>query len=155
MDDKTYTIELTVVRQLYYNSDNCFGVYIVYTKDKHFDFQQEESISNSYKIFNAEFDDAYSQVYTCKLTGNHPELNENCTYKTECKLVYNNKYKETQLSIVNAYSVTPKSSMDQFNYLCALISPKIANSLLTAYPNTLANVAFLIVFRLLHIMDSV
>lgn len=119
---KIFEFSAIVERELFYNDNNCYGIYSFVTKEKlphteeKFDFFQREN------------------KYTGAMVGYMQRLILNQEYKLTAEIVENKKYGH-QYKVINVIQDVPKTVDENRNYLLSILSERQTDILLSQYPN--------------------
>lgn len=125
-----YEFKSKIVREVFYNQDSAWGV---------FEFETNEDIPYFKKTPNF-LDGSESCKKTSTLVGKTQKLDIGFEYIIKATPVFNDKYNVYQYSPLSVSSCVPKTVDEQKRYLEQVISPRLANNLLDAYPEVIDDI---------------
>lgn len=125
-ENKIFTFKCKPVKQLYYNEDSCYGIYVFYTEDDIPEYNDE--VKN-------EILEGVDKIKKSILVGNMQYLYLGTEYEITAEMEYNDKYKQYQYKAKTVTPLVPKTKEQQRSFLKTILTEKQADTLIEVYPN--------------------
>ena len=133
-EDEIIEFKAIITYCRYYNSDSDWGVYGFSTED---DIPYFETETNPINHFDGE--QKNSDKKFSSLAGKMQELTIGGEYLVKANYVYNKIYGH-QYKPISIYALLPQTEESQLMFLKSIISPTIAENLISTYPNVVNDI---------------
>jgi len=126
MEEKIILVKGRVQRELFYNEESSFGVYLFYTED----YVESSGLQKQ----------DFTKRRFGTISGNVQRLNIGSVYNMELSETYNRKYDQVQFSPIKVYEKIPNTLAEKYIFLESILTKNQAETLLEAYPEIIQDI---------------